>query len=288
MKLRTIHAAVTICVAINLACPGWLMADSWNSPLYRYMGRWKQYHKDSKKIGLGTASLIAPRWALTAYHVAKFKDKNPNGGSAEIVWPFGEANVLDVYRAPGVDIALIKLRKPINNFAPVALLQQSFLPNQGDISFSLVQRSGKYRRTGHATNGGDSFRVNGNPPGKAGDSGGPWVIERFGSLPDVQFAVLHGTGTAPQIGPISGWIDNILGEGVVNWVTKWELNNGIPTDTHLWTGNGRYGTWNNQGNWNSGGNPGVSGALDATNHQTAQWRWISSNKKHAAPKLENA
>lgn len=251
------------------------------------MGRWRQYHTDSSKIGIGTASLIAPRWALTAYHVAQFKDRNPNGGSAEIAWPGGrERNVLDVYRAPGRDIALIRLRTPLFSIEPVSLLRQSLLPSQGNIDFTLVQRSGKYRRTGHATNGGNSFRVNGNPPGQAGDSGGPWVIERFGSLQDVQFAVLHGSGTAPQIGPISGWIDSIVGEGTVNWVTRNELANGIPTDTHLWTGNGRYTTWTNQGNWNSGGNPGALGPLDTTNHETAQLRWISNPNKHAAPRLE--
>ncbi len=282
-----------LCLLASLASPSRLVADSWGKPNFDYVGNWRQYHKGSSKIGVGTAELILPRWAITAYHVAKFKDQNPNGGSTEI--RFGGSkysrNVIEVYKAPGVDIALVKLNKPLYAVEPVALLKQPFKGSDGIIDFTIAGRSGGlhyHRVRGESRLGGDSFRVIGNPPGKAGDSGGLWGIERYGNLPDVQFSVLHGGGVAPQVGPISNWIDKIIGPGKVNWVTKSILENGIPTDTHTWTGNGRYTTWTNQGNWDSGGTPGVSGSLVGGNHETARLRWMGAkNGIHAAPRIES-
>ena len=292
MGRSRLSTATVLCLLLGLASPCRLRANSWNDPSFDYVAKWKQYHKDSMKIGLGTAELIHPRWIITAYHVAKFKDQNPNGGSTQILFRGGKyRNVVEVYKAPGVDIALAKLNSPINAIEPVALLKQPFRSSDGVIDFTIAGRSGGlhyHRVRGESRSGGDSFRVLGDPPGKAGDSGGLWGIERYGNLPDVQFAVLHGGGVAPQVGPISNWIDSIIGPGKVNWVTKSILENGIPTDTHTWTGNGRYTTWTNQGNWDSGGNPGASGSLVATNHETARLRWMGAKANiHAAPRIEN-
>ena len=293
MGRSRLDSAVALCLLLGLAWPCRLMADSWSDPSFGYVAQWKQYHEDSSKIGLGTAELIHPQWIITAYHVAKFKDQNPNGGSTEIVlWGGAKSrNVVEVYKAPGVDIALAKLSSPITSIEPVALLKQSFKGSDGVIDFTIAGRSGglHYKRVkGESRLGGTSFRVIGDGGGKAGDSGGLWGIERYGDLPDVQFAVLHGGGVAPQVGPISDWIDKIVGPGKVNWVTKSILENGIPTDTHTWTGNGQYTTWTNQGNWDSGGNPGESGALDTTNHEIARLRWMGAKADiHAAPRVEN-
>jgi len=292
MGRSRLGSATALCLLLGTAWPCRLMADSWHDPDFPYVAKWKQYHKGSSKIGLGTAQLIHPRWIITAYHVAKFKHQNPNAGSTEIVFQGGRTrNVVEVYKAPGVDIALAKLNRPIYAVEPVALLKQPFRSSDGVVDFTIAGRSGGlhyHRVRGESRLGGKSFRVIGDPPGKAGDSGGLWGVERYGNLPDVQFAVLHGGGVAPQIGPISNWIDRIVGPGKVNWVTKSILENGIPTDTHTWTGNGRYRTWTNQGNWSSGGNPGVSGSPVGSNHETARLRWMGAKANiHAAPRVED-
>ena len=273
--------------------------DCYDNPDFDYVGNWKQYHKDSGKIGKGTAELIADKWAITAWHVAKFKANNPNGGATEIRFPGVSAYVTEVYKAPGVDIALVKLNKhvPKNSprVTPVSLFRYTWHPNDGVIPFTLIGHSGglhKCRIQGRSQ--GTSFKVVGDSCGKAGDSGGAWVKERYGNLPDVQFAVLHGGGTSPQIGPIADWIDSKVGEGVVNWVTLKELKNGLPTDTHTWTGNDRLNRWESKGNWNMGGTPGQQGTLSelgTNNHETARLRWMGAQSSkcgvHANPRVQN-
>lgn len=274
-----------------------LCADCYDHPDFDYVGNWKQYHKDSGKIGSGTAELIANKWAITAWHVAKFKAENPDGGATEIRFPGVSAYVTEVYKAPGVDIALVKLNKhvPKNSprVTPVALSRYTWHPNDGVIPFTLIGQSGGLHHCRiQGRSQGTSFKVVGDSCGKAGDSGGAWVRERFGNLPDVQFAVLHGGGTSPQIGPIADWIDSKVGEGVINWVTLKEWENGLPTDTHTWTGNDRLNRWESKGNWNMGGTPGQQGTLSelgTDNHETARLRWMGdvTHGVHAHPHVQN-
>ncbi|MDE0734174.1 MAG: hypothetical protein OSB47_00010 [Pirellulaceae bacterium] len=260
-----------------------LCGDCFKDPDFDYVGKYKQYHKNSGKIGSGTAELIAPKWAITAWHVAKFKATHPNGGAAEVSFPGVKAYVTKVYKAPGVDIALLKLNKDVpknsKRVTPVALFKSTFHPSQGTMNFTLIGRSGglhSHRIQGRSQ--GTTFKIVGNKPGKAGDSGGAWVKERFGKLPDVQFAVLHGGGTAPQVGPISNWIEKTVGPGQITWVTQNVLTNGLPTDTHTWTGNDRLRYWENKGNWSSGGTPGEVGAT-TRNHDTARLSWMGAVTK---------
>ena len=163
-----LRIAIALTLPLGLASPCRLVADSWHDPTFGYVAKWKQYHKGSSKIGLGTAQLIHPQWVITAYHVAKFKHQNPDGGSTQVVFQGGKTrNVVEVYKAPGVDIALAKLNSPMNSIEPVSLLKQPFKGSDGVIDFTIAGRSGGlhyHRVRGESRLGGDSFRVLGDPP----------------------------------------------------------------------------------------------------------------------------
>lgn len=193
-----------------------------------YVGRFKQYHKNSNKLGVGTVVLVAPSWALTAGHVVAFKINNPNGGKSEVLFNGGKIDrlVTKIYKAKGVDVALLKLSKPIGGrtVKPVAMMSSGFVGADGRIEFTSIGRSGMHRgRSGRGTGAGfiHSKSKDGTRPGKAGDSGGAWVIQRNGK-PDVLFAIIHGGGRGPQVGPLRSWIDKQLqtnGEQAT-WVAK--------------------------------------------------------------------
>ena len=193
-----------------------------------YVGRFKQHHKDSNKLGVGTVVLVAPSWALTAGHVVAFKIKNPNGGKSEGLFGGGKIvrSVTKIYKAKGVDVALLKLSKPIGGktVAPVAMMASGFTAADGRIEFTSIGRSGVHHgRSGRGT-GGSFIHSKGKGrtrPGKAGDSGGAWVVQRKGK-PDVLFAIIHGGGRGPQVGPLRSWIDKQVEttREHVSWVTK--------------------------------------------------------------------
>ena len=193
-----------------------------------YVGRFKQHHKNSNKLGVGTVVLVAPSWALTAGHVVAFKIKNPTGGKSEVLFEGGKIarQVTSIYKAKGVDVALLKLSKPIGGktVKPVAMMDSGFTAADGRVKFTSIGRSGMYRgRFGKGSGKGFSHSKGKEPtrPGKAGDSGGAWVIQRTGK-PDVLFAIIHGGGQGPQVGPLRSWIDKQIksnGEHA-SWVAK--------------------------------------------------------------------
>merc|ERR1719495_1945267 len=93
--------------------------------------------------------------------------------------------------APGVDIALVKLKQSVKNVRPVKLNSRVLKANE-KVSFDFV---GKMRHLHCAfdrvAEGGGNYawqpKVNGHNPGKAGDSGGAWLVDDL------------------LIGVISGW-----------------------------------------------------------------------------------
>ena len=193
-----------------------------------YVGRFKQHHKNSNKLGVGTVVLVAPSWALTAGHVVAFKIKNPNGGKTEVLFEGGKIArlVTKIYKAKGVDVALLKLSKPIGGrtVSPVAMMTSGFVAADGRVKFTSIGRSGVHRgRYGKGSGKGFSHSKGKERtrPGQAGDSGGAWVIQRTGK-PDVLFAIIHGGGQGPQVGPLRSWIDKQVksnGEHAT-WVAK--------------------------------------------------------------------
>ena len=211
----TIQKMLVVLGLITLLSAPVVLADSYEKPDFWRVGRMYQYHSDSSKIGYGTCTLISPNWVLTAYHVVKFKDNNPDGGSLKIIFKANkvEGYVGDIYKAPGIDVALCKLKTSIgaSKLDPIALMDGKFTnTNDGMITFTMVGRQGGLHyhrnRKGHGIDGGDSFYhsadSNGSRPGKAGDSGGAFLLERYCDYPDVQFSVIHGGGYGPQVGPL--------------------------------------------------------------------------------------
>ena len=51
---------------------------------FGYCGGWHGQHVGSNRIGIGTAELIAPSWAITAAHVAKAKAVTPEKRNVQI------------------------------------------------------------------------------------------------------------------------------------------------------------------------------------------------------------
>jgi hypothetical protein len=180
---------------------------------FSYCGGWRGYHTDSKRIGTGTVVLVAPSWAITATHVAKAKAQTPNKRRVEI--RFGPNNTVRVEKAfigPKGDLALVQLQRPIKSVKPVSLLKNSLIEKDGVVKFTLVGHSGglhfhrdrRAKGTGlhakHITKKADN-------PGKAGDSGGGWVIESHDKKEHVLFGIIHGGGRATQPAAVRKWID---------------------------------------------------------------------------------
>ncbi len=193
-----------------------------------YAGRFRQHHRGSQKIGQGSVVLVAPSWALTAGHVVSFKIKNPNGGKSEVLFQGGKLvrTVKEIHKARGVDVALLKLDRPVGkkSVPSAACMAPGFTKRDGRVKFTSVARSGVHRnRFGKGSGASFSHTADegGKRPGKAGDSGGAWVIERQGKQ-DVLFAIIHGGGKGPQVAPLRGWMDKkIKATGQqVTWIAK--------------------------------------------------------------------
>ncbi len=191
---------------------------------FGYCGGWIGQHSGSNRIGKGTAELIAPSWAITVAHVAKPKAVTPGKRHVQINFGGHKAGVVKAYLAPQGDLALVRLKTPMKTWPKVALLDKPLTKKDGVIKFTLVGHSGglhfhrdrRARGMGlnarHVTNKKDN-------PGKAGDSGGAWVIERKDQ--HVLFAVIRGGGSGTQPAALRKWIDQTMkssGEKA-NWVS---------------------------------------------------------------------
>lgn len=191
---------------------------------YNYVGNWQAG-------GICTASLIAPSWALTAKHCVGSKVRS---GKIKPVLSFGMAPVrakntgkvrekrkgVETFFYPGRDLALVKLNKPVTNIMPVKLLASVITPDMpsakmtvlGKLNKTAVHKNRPVRaskqQTGvlyHSKLKGEKSR-----PGKAGYSGGPWVIEDpiFGH---VQIGVNQGGGRGFGVGgKVAKWIESTL------------------------------------------------------------------------------
>ena len=179
-------------------------------------GGWRGHHADSKRIGTGTAQLIAPSWAITAAHVAKPKALTPDKRNIEIRFgPDKSARVKKAYLAPQGDLALVKFHKPLKGVKTVCLLNRPLTKKDGVVSFTLVGHSGglHFHRDRKARGSGLHARhitSKENNPGKAGDSGGGWVIENAVSNRHTLFAIIHGSGRGTQPAALRKWIDETM------------------------------------------------------------------------------
>ncbi len=190
---------------------------------FGYCGGWHGQHVGSNRIGIGTAELIAPSWAITAAHVAKAKAATPEKRNIQLNFGGHKAGVRKAYLAPQGDLALVRLKTPMNAWPKVALLNKPLTKKDGVIEFTLVGHSGglHFHRDRKARGMGLNARhltTKKDNPGKAGDSGGAWVIERDDQ--HILFAVIHGGGVGTQPAALRKWIDQTMkssGEKA-NWV----------------------------------------------------------------------
>ena len=148
---------------------------------FGYCGGWLGQHSGSNRIGKGTAELIAPSWAITAAHVAKPKAVTPGKRHVQINFGGHKAGVAKAYLAPQGDLALVRLKTPMKTWPKVALLDKPLTKKDGVIKFTLVGHSGglHFHRDRRALGMGLNARhvtTKKDNPGKAGDSGGAWVI----------------------------------------------------------------------------------------------------------------
>ncbi|MBT3278018.1 MAG: trypsin-like serine protease [Phycisphaerales bacterium] len=208
---------------------------------FHYVGQWRGYKKGKSGFGLGTVSMIAPGWAITAKHVASNEIRSPKSVNAQVEFSVPgsgrtrklTARVAKAYGSFKGDFALLRLDKPLNIVPKVALLADPITKKDGTITFTMIGHKGGlhvHRGRKGRSNDGQGFyhsKTNGGRPGKAGDSGGAWVIERSGKERDVQFSVIHGGGKGPQVAPNRKAINAIIARETpkvkVQWVSKKDL-----------------------------------------------------------------
>lgn len=183
---------------------------------FRYCGGWKGYHTDSKAIGLGTAELIAPSWAITAAHLARVKAKTPAKRGVKISFTKNKvARVKRAFLAPSGDLALVQFTSPVHGVKPVSLSKQTLKKKDGPVTFTLVGHAGglHFHRGRRGVGCGTIARhvtTRKNNPGKPGDSGGAWVIENAKSGKHILFAVIHGGGRGTQPAALHKWINKTM------------------------------------------------------------------------------
>lgn len=203
---------------------------------YGYVGSWRGHHVGSKKIGTGSIVMVAPSWGLTAAHVATVKARAPKTRNVKAA--FGrkvEVQVEQAFIAPKGDLALVRFKRPLKGIQPVGVLSQVLEEKHGAITFTMVgHQGGRHFHPGRRGIGrGLKFRHypgKDGTPGKGGDSGGAYVIDRPGNDRDVLFGIVSGGtriggksyGRGIQPAAVRGWIDRTMTKSgeKVRWVAK--------------------------------------------------------------------
>ena len=203
---------------------------------YGYVGSWRGHHVGSKKIGNGSIVMVAPSWGLTAAHVATVKARAPKTRNVKVA--FGrkvEVQVEQAFIAPKGDLALVRFKRALKGIQPVGVLSQVLEEKHGAITFTMAgHQGGRHHHPGRRGIGrGLKFRHypgKDGTPGKGGDSGGAYVLDRPGNDKDVLFGIVSGGtriggknyGRGIQPAAVRGWIDRTMAKSgeKVRWVPK--------------------------------------------------------------------
>jgi hypothetical protein len=157
--------------------------------------------------------LVSPSWGITAAHVAAPKKNDP---SRRVVVTFGwnkSVGVKEVYIAPEGDFALVRFNKPVTGITPVKVAGEVIKKGMGTVTFTMVgTRGGRHAHPGRKGHGSGEWKFwhSGSPksrPGRAGDSGGAFVLDRDGNEDDILISVIHGGGRSNQPAWFKNWID---------------------------------------------------------------------------------
>jgi len=158
------------------------------------------------------AVLISSRWVMTAKHCVKYKNFTHPWriqigayGSKRI----SKVRASKVVKHKYLDLALIKLSKPIASVDPVLLLDTTLSIKDKKLKMKKVYHKRSWRNIPFRVINKNTLYVSKiNRRGKAGTSGSPWVIESIAG--DVLVGITHGTGYSPQIANVTKWIKDTV------------------------------------------------------------------------------